>query len=123
MGVKSQVILIVVLVIVLLVVNVLSIVLFLDSEVSVESGEQIGLIEVESDSLSDVEEEKEESFRQITEEQAIEIALNEKSGEVTDVLLKREFGRITYVIEVEVNGIENYVIIDRETGEVLGIER
>lgn len=59
----------------------------------------------------------------ITEEEAIEIALKEVPGKVTDVAIEKKFGRVAYVIEIDADdGPETDVIIDIETGEILGVE-
>ena len=60
----------------------------------------------------------------ITEEKAKEIALQEVPGEVTHVAIEPNFGKEeTYVVEVVANdGPETDVIIDIQTGEVLGTD-
>ena len=70
-----------------------------------------------------VEEPAEELKRDITEQEVIAIALKEVKGKVTDVAIEKKFGKAAYVVEMDAdNGIETDVIIDIETGEVLGIE-
>ena len=45
-------------------------------------------------------------------------------GRVTDVAIERKFGRLAYVIESDADiEPETDVIIDIETGEILGIEK
>jgi Peptidase propeptide and YPEB domain len=59
----------------------------------------------------------------ITEDQAKAIALRKVAGKVTEVSIERKFGKLTYVIEIQVkDGPETDVIIDMQTGEVLGTE-
>jgi uncharacterized membrane protein YkoI len=59
----------------------------------------------------------------ITEEEAKEIALKRVSGKVTDIDIERKFGKETWVVEIDpTSGPETDVIIDMQTGKVLGIE-
>lgn len=58
----------------------------------------------------------------ITEEDARGIALKEVSGEITDVAIEKKFGKPTYVVEIQAKSGEIDVIIDIDTGEILGIE-
>lgn len=61
--------------------------------------------------------------RKISDEQAKKIALEEVSGEVTHIGIERKFGKQTIVVEVDAdNGPETDVIIDIETGDILGTE-
>ena len=42
---------------------------------------------------------------------------------MTDVAIENKFGKPTYVVEIQADtGIETDVIIDIDTGEVLGVE-
>ncbi len=102
-------------------------------EIGLEDGERVELISLEHDvdpSKESVKLPKVEVIEQpqpksgdITEEEAIEIALLEVSGEVTDVAKERKFGRNCYVIEIDAdNGPETDVIIEISTGEVLAVE-
>lgn len=61
----------------------------------------------------------------ITEEAAIEIALKKVPGDVTDVGIEKKLGANRYVVEVQAaaDGTETDVIIDMETGEVVGTEQ
>jgi uncharacterized membrane protein YkoI len=62
--------------------------------------------------------------RKITDEQAEEIALETVPGDVTGVAIERKLGKQTIVVEVLAeDGSEVDVIIDMETGEVLGTEK
>ena len=60
----------------------------------------------------------------ITRGAAIEAALKQLPGKVTDVTVERKRGRQVYVIEIvtEKDGKENDVLVDMQTGVVLGIE-
>ena len=58
----------------------------------------------------------------ITEEEVKEIALKEVSGKVTDVAIEKKFGKLTYVVEIKTKSGEIDVIIDIDTGKILGIE-
>jgi len=98
-------------------------------EVGIEDGEFQQLIDIKKDSGTakimgePVEEPAEELKRDITEQEVIAIALKEVKGKVTDVAIEKKFGKAAYVVEMDAdNGIETDVIIDIETGEVLGIE-
>lgn len=59
---------------------------------------------------------------EITEQEAIEIAQAAVAGEVTDVSIEKKFGVACYVVEIDADGTETDVIIEIETGNVLGIE-
>lgn len=61
--------------------------------------------------------------REITQEQARAIAIDTIGGVVRNVELERKFNTLAFVVEVLVDGDEIDVIIDRESGDVLGIER
>ncbi len=96
-------------------------------EVGIENGEFQQLIDVKKDpdkkSAKIIEEPVEELKKGITEEEAIAIALKEVEGEVTDVAIEKKFGKAAYVVEIDADdGPETDVIIDIETGEILGIE-
>ena len=61
--------------------------------------------------------------QKITDEQASAIALKAVPGEVTGIALERKLGQLCIVVEVAADsGPETDVIIDPETGEVLGTE-
>jgi len=64
----------------------------------------------------------EELKTNITEEDAKEIALKEVPGKITDVAIEKKFGKPTYVVEIQTTNGEIDVIIDIDTGEILGIE-
>lgn len=58
----------------------------------------------------------------ISQEEAIQIALNEFSGKVDDIDLDEEDGRLIYEIEIERGDLEADIEIDAYTGEVILIE-
>lgn len=60
----------------------------------------------------------------ITQEQATQIALKVVPGKVTDVAIERKRGRRVYVVEIvaEKDGAETDVLVDIESGKVLGTE-
>jgi hypothetical protein len=59
----------------------------------------------------------------ITREQASAIALRVVAGEVTSVDVERKLGRIVYTVEIMTPaGDETDVLVDVETGKVLGTE-
>jgi uncharacterized membrane protein YkoI len=60
--------------------------------------------------------------KEITAEDAREIALRKVPGEITDVDIEKKFGKPTYVVEIQFEGKEIDVIIDIDTGEILGTE-
>lgn len=96
-------------------------------EVGIEDGKGYQLIDIQKDSdskqLSKMEERAEELKKDITEKQAIAIALQKLDGEVTDVEIEKKYGKVAYVVEIDDGRGETDVIIDIETGEVLGIEK
>jgi hypothetical protein len=93
-------------------------------EVDLENGKRVELVSVEYDakpssSISEVPEE----LIKLDEEKAKEIALEEVPGTVIDIAVERKSGKLVYVVEIDANsGPETDVIIDMDTGEVLGIE-
>lgn len=95
-------------------------------EVDTESGERVELVSVEygAEPSPSTVEKKEQLKGNITEAEAKEIALKKVPGVVTDIVIERKFGKITFVVEVDADtGPETDVIIDINTGEVLGIEK
>lgn len=92
-------------------------------EVSLESGKKVQLVEIAAE-IQQIEEIAEEFQAQITEEDAKRIALNEVPGRVTGVAIEKKFGKAAYVVEIAADaGPETDVMVDTETGEVLGIEK
>src|SRR5262245_23709550 len=65
-----------------------------------------------------------EPVRKISDEQAAEIARSTVPGEVMDIAVERKLGAKRLVVEViaDADGAEIDVIIDMESGEVLGTE-
>lgn len=61
--------------------------------------------------------------KKITEKEAVNIALKEVSGTVTDIELERKRGHEVYSVEIDDNGEEVDVFVDIKTGEVIGTER
>lgn len=59
----------------------------------------------------------------ITEEEAIQIALKRVNGEVTDVEIERKKGHEVYAVEIDDDGDEVDVFVDIKTGEIIGTER
>ena len=60
---------------------------------------------------------------EISEEQAIDIASKAYDGRVTEVGTEYKFGQFAWVIEMQTSQGEIDVVIDKTTGEILGIER
>ena len=65
------------------------------------------------------------SDARITKEQATEAALQSLPGDVTDVTIERKRGKLVYVIEIvaKKDGAETDVLVDMESGKVLGMDR
>jgi len=61
----------------------------------------------------------------ITTDQASQIALKEVPGKVTDVTIEKKRGRNVYVVEIvaEKDSAEVDVLVDLESGKVIGTER
>jgi len=96
-------------------------------EVGIESVEGTQLISIGKESekkqLAKIEEGLVKELKKaITEEEAIVIAQKAVKGKVTDVGIDKKFGKAVYVVEIDADGKETDIIIDIETGEVLGIE-
>ena len=93
-------------------------------EIIVEDNEREELINVEYNSQPSSTDQKSPELKQnITEEQAKQIAIARVPGEVTDVTIEKKMGKWIYVVQIDAdNGPETDVIIDIETGEVLGVE-
>jgi peptidase YpeB-like protein len=58
----------------------------------------------------------------ITAEDAKKIALQRVSGKVTDVTIERKKGKNVYVVEIQTGSSEVDVLVDPETGKILGTE-
>ena|SRR5205814_6683655 len=61
----------------------------------------------------------------ITADQASQIALKEVPGKITDLTIEKKLGRNVYVVEIvaEKDGAEVDVLVDLESGKVIGTER
>ena len=98
---------------------------FVVLEVVLEDGERAELISVEYNAQpTSAEKLLGQLETKITEAEAREIALKEVPGEITDVAVEKKLGKTAYVVQIvsSRNGVETDVIIDSETGEVLGVE-
>lgn len=91
-------------------------------EAGIGDGEQVQLVDVRKGSTKIIDEPVEELKPGITEQEAITIAQNAVIGKVTDIVIEEKLGKAAYVVEIDANGVETDVIIDIETGNVLGIE-
>ena len=96
-------------------------------EVSLEDNEFVQLMDIRKGTGKRqplVEEAlKEELQKDITEDQAREIALARVPGRVTDIEIEKKFGKRVWVVEIDADsGPETDAIIDIQTGEVLGTE-
>jgi len=92
-------------------------------EKSIYDGESTQLIEIKKDSKPIRRSVTEEVKKELTEAEAIVIAKKRIKGKVTDVEIEEKYGKMVYVVEIDAdNGPETDIIIDIETGEVLGIE-
>ena len=60
---------------------------------------------------------------EITQEQAIAIALQLVSGKVTDIEIEKKQGHEVYAVEIDDDGDEVDVFVDVKTGQVIGAER
>jgi Peptidase propeptide and YPEB domain len=58
----------------------------------------------------------------ISAEDAKKIALQRVSGKVTDVTIERKKGKNVYVVEIQTGSSEVDVLVDTETGKILGTE-
>jgi len=59
---------------------------------------------------------------EITAEDAKKIAIQEVPGKITDIDIEKKFGKPTYVVEIQAENGEIDVIIDINTGIILGTE-
>jgi uncharacterized membrane protein YkoI len=66
-----------------------------------------------------------ESKAKISKEQASENALQAMPGQVTDITVERKLGKNVYVVEIiaDKGGDETDVLVDMDSGKILGIER
>ena len=92
-------------------------------EAGIEDSEGVQLVDIKRGSGSETIEEPAGNLKaEITEQEAITIAQNAVEGRVTDVGIEKKYNKAVYVIEIDADGVETDVIIDIETGSVLGIE-
>ncbi len=94
-------------------------------EVNIGDGEETQLIDVEKSDPNkqiEIKEDFEYLKTEITEQEAVAIAQKEVQGKVTNVAIEKKYGKAAYVIEIDAYGVETDVVIDIETGKVLGIE-
>ena len=88
-----------------------------------EGGERVELVNVTTTQDIVIETPTEELQADVTEEEAIAIALERVPGTVTNVAIEQKFGKTAYVVEIRTaSGTETDVIIDIDTGEVLAVE-
>ena len=89
-------------------------------------------LEVEKEAIDDEEEFDEDDLSQqelanlktdITEQEAVQIALRKVNGKVTDIEIERKKGHEVYAVEIDDNGDEVDVFVDVKTGEIVGTER
>ena len=95
-------------------------------EAGIEDKESSQLVSIEKDSYEKQAEAKKPAEylkRDITEQEAKEIALKTAGGRVTDIDIEKKFGKAAYVVEIDDGDGEVDVIIDLDTGAVLGTER
>src|SRR4051812_43146316 len=61
----------------------------------------------------------------VRQEQAKQAALKAVPGEVTDATVEKKRGKMVYVIEIvaQKDGAETDVLVDMDSGTVLGVER
>jgi uncharacterized membrane protein YkoI len=61
----------------------------------------------------------------LTRGEAMQVALKTLPGKVTDITVERKRGKQVYVIEVVADngGGENDVLVDMQTGQVLGVDK
>lgn len=94
-------------------------------EVGVKDGKGTQLINVvtgPSQTEQDIGDEPKALKAGITEQEAIAIAKSAVEGIVIDVGIEKKYGKASYVVEIDADGTETDVILDVETGNVLGIE-
>ena len=58
----------------------------------------------------------------ITKEQATKVALEQVPGKVTDVTIEKKRGKNVYVVEIQSDQGEKDVLVDMESGKVVGTE-
>ncbi|HYD03285.1 MAG TPA: PepSY domain-containing protein [Alphaproteobacteria bacterium] len=58
----------------------------------------------------------------ISQEEATQIALDNVDGTVNNVEIAKSQGVVVYEVEIEANGVDNYVSVDVDTGAVVDIQ-
>lgn len=95
-------------------------------EVGLKDGERVELVDRATGEKKAPVEEPVERFEEggISEEEAKVIAVRRVPGKVTDVAIEKKLGAPRWVVEIQPDGggPETDVIIDMDTGEVLGLE-
>ena len=105
--------------------------LFSDEDVTTGM-ETSSILKAEKGAIDDEEEFDEDDLSQqelanlktdITEEEAVQIALKKVNGKVTDIEIERKKGHEVYAVEIDDDGDEVDVFVDVKTGEIVGTER
>jgi|SRR3989344_476520 len=91
-------------------------------EINLEDNERIELVSLEYNAEPSPSQALSQITTEITKAEAEQIALARVPGTVTDTSIERKFGKLAYVVEIETHNGETDVIIDMNTGEILGIE-
>lgn len=95
-------------------------------EVGLEDGERVELIDFATGEKKAISEAPVEKLEEggITEDEAKAIAIKRVPGKVTDVAIEKKFGAPRWVVEIQPDDgePETDVIINMDTGEVLGLE-
>ncbi len=88
-------------------------------------GERVELISITSETKTEVvvPQNVETVQKKITEEDAKLIAIKEVGGAFIDIGIENKYGKLVYVVEMLVDGVETDVVIDIDTGKILGIEK
>lgn len=81
-----------------------------------------GTLEIDANS-KEVLSYTEDQVEQLTQQEAIEIALSEHAGVIDDIDLEQKNGRLVYEIEIEndATGVDADIIIDAYSGEVISV--
>jgi uncharacterized membrane protein YkoI len=86
------------------------------------SGNQASNVSSIGKSPSKLAKQKPAGAAKISTEDAKKIALQRVSGKVTDVTIERKKGKSVYVVEIQTGRSEVDVLVDTETGKILGTE-
>lgn len=92
--------------------------------VAVNDSGNSGTLEIDANTRDILHYTQEDQIEPISEQEAVEIALNEHPGEVDDIDLEQKDGRLVFEIEIENDetGVDADIIIDAYSGEVLSVE-